>query len=73
MEQNIVTLASDIGMPNQQVHNLVIDKYQRLWLAGPSGLCCYNGNSIRVYDTRDGLKCSGLRTVTIQNDDLLWI
>ena len=73
MEHNILTLGSEEGLPNLQTHNIEIDIYERLWASGPSGLSCYNGNSIKIYDTRHGLKCSGLRTIKIQNESLLWI
>jgi signal transduction histidine kinase/DNA-binding response OmpR family regulator/ligand-binding sensor domain-containing protein len=72
-EQNLLTLGSEEGLPNLQIHTIEIDIHERLWIAGPSGLSCYNGSSIKVYDTRDGLICSGLRTLKIQNDTLIWI
>ena len=72
-EQNIFTLGSEEGLPNLQIHTIEIDIYERLWVAGPSGLSCYDGNTIKVYDTRDGLMCSGLRTVKIQKDHFIWL
>ena len=72
-EQNIFTLGSEEGLPNLQIHTIEIDIYERLWVAGPSGLSCYDGNTIKVYDTRDGLMCSGLRTVKIQKDHFMCV
>lgn len=73
MDENIFTIGSEEGLPNLQIHTIAIDLYERLWLAGPSGLSCYNGNEIEVFDTRNGLLCSGLRTIEIQNNNIIWI
>ena len=73
MDQNLISLGSDQGLPNLQVQAFELDIFERLWIVGPSGLSCYNGNSIKVYDTRDGLICSGLRTLKIQDDNYVWL
>ncbi len=49
------------------------DSRHRLWLAGPSGLCCYDGSRVRTFDKRQGLRCAGLRTVAVAADDTVWI
>jgi signal transduction histidine kinase/ligand-binding sensor domain-containing protein len=69
----ITTINSDQGLPNEQVHTARQDKYGRLWMATPAGLACYNGNKIKVYDTRTGLECLGLRTLNISDDAIVWI
>lgn len=69
----ITTINGDHGLPNEQVHTIRQDKFGRIWLATPAGLACYNGNSVKVYDTRSGLECIGLRTVNITDDDIVWI
>jgi signal transduction histidine kinase/ligand-binding sensor domain-containing protein/ActR/RegA family two-component response regulator len=69
----ITTVNSDQGLPNEQVHTARQDKFGRIWMATPAGLACYNGNSIKVYDTRSGLECLGLRTINITNDGMVWI
>jgi signal transduction histidine kinase/ActR/RegA family two-component response regulator len=69
----ITTINSDQGLPNEQVHTARQDKFGRIWLATPAGLACYNGNSIKVYDTRSGLECLGLRTINITDDGIVWI
>jgi signal transduction histidine kinase/ActR/RegA family two-component response regulator len=69
----ITTVNSDQGLPNEQVHTARQDKFGRIWLATPAGLACYNGNSIKVYDTRSGLECLGLRTINITDDGIVWI
>ncbi len=67
------TINSDDGLPNEQIHAIDQDKNGRLWLASPAGLACYNGNNIIVYDSRSGLECLGLRTITISDDNIVWI
>jgi signal transduction histidine kinase/ligand-binding sensor domain-containing protein len=69
----ITTINSDQGLPNEQVHKARQDKFGRIWMATPAGLACYNGNSIKVYDTRSGLECLGLRTINITDDGIVWI
>lgn len=69
----ITTINSDQGLPNEQVHTVRQDKFGRIWLATPAGLACFNGNSIKVYDTRSGLECLGLRTINITDDGIVWI
>ena len=49
------------------------DSRHRVWLAGPSGLCCYDGSRVRTFDKRQGLRCAGLRTVAVAADDTVWI
>ena len=69
----IITLNSNNGLPNEQVHAINQDKYGRLWTAGPAGLACFNGNSIKTYDSRSGLECQGLRTLFITQNGTVWI
>jgi signal transduction histidine kinase/CheY-like chemotaxis protein/ligand-binding sensor domain-containing protein len=69
----ITHINSDQGLPNEQVHALDQDKLGRLWIASPAGLACYNGNSIKIFDTRSGLDCLGLRTICIAADGTVWI
>jgi signal transduction histidine kinase/ligand-binding sensor domain-containing protein/ActR/RegA family two-component response regulator len=69
----INTINSDNGLPNEQIHAVNQDRFGRLWMATPAGLACYNGNNIKVYDTRTGLDCLGLRTINITDDGIIWI
>ena len=73
MQPKILTINSNDGLPNDQIHSITCDKQDRLWLSGPSGISCYNGNSIKVYDTQNGLICPGLRTSLIDINETIWI
>ncbi len=68
-----VVIDRDGGLPSSQIHRLAQDRFNRLWLAGPSGLCCYDGHRVRTTDRRQGLRCAGLRTVAVGADDRVWI
>lgn len=73
MQPKILTLNSNDGLPNDQIHKIASDSYGRLWLPGPSGISFYNGNKIKVFDTQNSLDCPGLRTVTISKNQTIWI
>ncbi len=60
------------GLPGNQVHRLAQDRQGRLWLAGSSGLYCYDGSRVRAFDRRHGLRCAGLRTVAVGADETVW-
>ena len=73
MQPKIITINSNQGLPNDQIHTVTNDKYGRLWLAGPSGLSCYDGVNLNVFDSRNGINCPGLRTILISREDIIWI
>jgi len=73
MLPKLFTINSKNGLPNEQIHAITFDKYQRIWMAGPAGLSCYNGSSLKVYDSRHGIACPGLRTVHIDSENTIWI
>lgn len=73
MQPKITTINSNHGLPNDQIHSVSSDKYGRLWLAGPSGLSCYDGINLNIFDSRNGINCPGLRTIYISKNDIIWI
>lgn len=64
---------SSHGLPSNQVHKLAQDRYSRLWLAGPAGLSCYDGDIIRNFDRSNGLRCGGLRGLGVSADGTIWV
>ena len=72
MSSKIITLSSNAGLPNEQIHAISEDSKGRLWLAGPAGAMCYNGHDVRTFDTRDGLECPGLRTIRVHEEEV-WL
>ncbi|WP_395044214.1 ATP-binding protein [Flavobacterium sp.] len=73
MQPKILTINSNDGLPNDQIHSIACDINERLWLPGPSGISCYNGNNIKVFDSQNSLDCPGLRTVFITKNNIIWI
>ena len=73
MNLKITSLNSNDGLPVEQVHKIDIDFMGKLWLATSSGLACYNGADVKVFDSRTGLNCVGLRTVSILFNDEVWV
>lgn len=73
MNLKIKSINSSLGLPVEQVHKIDQDIHNRLWLATSAGLVCYNGASIKTYDSRKGIECVGLRTVSIVSNNEVWI
>ncbi|MBT8302842.1 MAG: hypothetical protein KJP09_00115 [Bacteroidia bacterium] len=73
MSLKIASLNSNDGLPVEQIHNLDRDTKGRLWLATSSGLACYNGSEVKVYDSRNGIECVGLRIVKVLFNSEVWI
>lgn len=72
MNLKLITVASNQGLPSDQVHAIAQDKENRIWLASPAGLSRYDGSLISIFDNQNGLICQGLRTVSV-NKDIVWI
>jgi len=68
-----IAVDSSRGLPSNQIHKIARDRFLRLWLAGPAGLSCFDGAVARTYDRRNGLRCSGLRSVGISVDGTVWV
>jgi diguanylate cyclase (GGDEF)-like protein len=64
---------SEHGLVSNQVHQLAQDGLGRIWMAGPAGLACFDGNSVRSFDQRDGLQCQGLRALAIDERRTIWV
>jgi len=68
-----LVLPNSLSLPSEQIQKLRLDKFGRIWLATPLGLSCYDGNRITSFDKRTGMNCQGLRTLSIDFNDLIWI
>ena len=73
MNLKIKSINNDQELPVEQVHEIDQDIHNRLWMATSAGLVCYNGASIKTYDSRNGIECVGLRTVSIVSTNEVWI
>jgi len=70
---HITSIGREQGLTSNQVHNCAQDAKSRFWLSGPTGLSCYDGQSIENWDGRHGLQCAGLRTVHVGHSEIVWI
>lgn len=61
------------GLQSNQIHRVSQDRFDRLWLAGPAGLACFDGHTVVNHDRRTGLACQGLRSMGIGADGTVWI
>jgi diguanylate cyclase (GGDEF)-like protein len=61
------------GLPSNQVHKIAHDRQGRLWLSGPSGLSRFDGAVTYTYDKRNGIRCSGLRSVAVGENGTIWL
>jgi signal transduction histidine kinase/CheY-like chemotaxis protein/ligand-binding sensor domain-containing protein len=69
----LTTLNGDQGLSSDQVHAIGQDGFGRLWLAHPTGISRFNGSQIKLFDAHNGLDCSGLRTLKISSEGIVWI
>ncbi|WP_395008002.1 ATP-binding protein [Undibacterium sp.] len=70
---HITSIGREQGLTSNQVHNCVQDSQSRFWLSGPTGLSRYDGQTIKNWDERKGLQCTGLRTVYFGQSQIIWI
>lgn len=61
------------GLGSNQIHSVAIDSRDRLWMAMPTGLACYDGGFAHQWDRSNGLLCNGLRCAAVDRDDKVWI
>ncbi len=64
---------TSMGLSSNQIHRIAQDRLDRLWLAGPAGLACFDGHTVIHHDRRTGLACQGLRSADIAADGTVWI
>jgi signal transduction histidine kinase/CheY-like chemotaxis protein/ligand-binding sensor domain-containing protein len=69
----VLTINSDQGLSNEQVHAIDQDSYGRLWLAHPTGISRFNGSRIKLFDNHNSLDCLGLRILKISSEGIVWI
>ena len=72
-EKPLHLLDSSQGLSSNQIHQLARDRQGRLWLASPVGLTRYDGSFVLSWDRASGLTCNGLRCVTIDDENSVWI
>jgi diguanylate cyclase (GGDEF)-like protein len=61
------------GLPSGQAHIAVEGADRRIWIAGPCGLCAYDGARVISLNATHGLTSHGLRTLHLDAKSRLWI
>jgi len=61
------TLTIDDGLPSETVWVTLQDSLGYLWLGTGNGLCRYDGKSIEVFKTKDGLKGNSVVSLALDN------
>jgi diguanylate cyclase (GGDEF)-like protein len=61
------------GLPSGQAHIAVEGADRRIWIAGPCGLCAYDGAHVISLNARHGLTSHGLRTLHVDAKSRIWI
>ncbi|PBQ33036.1 hypothetical protein CNR22_15040 [Sphingobacteriaceae bacterium] len=49
------SMAAKLNLPSDECYHVIQDKKGYIWIATENGLCRYNGNSIRIYNGKNGL------------------
>lgn len=61
------------GMPNSKVYDLIQDRGGYIWIASPSGLSRFDGESFETYGLDFGLDESSVRALYIDERAQLWV
>lgn len=61
------------GLPNSKVYDLLQDENGYIWLATPSGLSRFDGESFSPYGLQEGLDESSVRALFLDRQSRLWV
>jgi ligand-binding sensor domain-containing protein/DNA-binding CsgD family transcriptional regulator len=61
------------GLPSLQVHAITQDSFGGLWFGGPAGISRLDGERVRSFDQRDGLKTHGTRALSPAENGGVWV
>lgn len=61
------------GLPNSKVYDLLQDKTGYIWLATPSGLSSFDGESFKPYGLQVGIDESSVRALFLDSQSRLWV
>lgn len=54
-QMSFTALGSSLNLPSEETYNILQDSRGYIWVCTENGLCRYNGNTVKVYDKRNGL------------------
>ncbi len=61
------------GLLNSKVYDLLQDQQGYIWLATPSGLARFNGESFKSYGQEAGLEESSVRSLFLDSQNRIWV
>lgn len=60
------------GLPNNVIRALAVDNKGHVWIGTPSGLAYYNGESFKIFNTKNGLKQNSIHSLEVKGSEL-WV
>ena len=71
---NFKYLNLEQGLPASSINDMLMDQNNRLWIGTfGSGLCSYDGQSLRHYTVREGFKCQFIQDILEDKKGNIWI
>ena len=61
------------GLIDNKINDLLLDRDGNLWIATPSGLCCFDGTVFRSFTTEDGLSSNRIHCLFEDSQGHLWL
>lgn len=66
-------LKTNIPLPSQECYNILQDSKGYIWFATEQGFCRYDGNSILIYDLKNGLPEGAVYAAVEDEKGRLWL
>ncbi len=61
-----------VELPDKRIYSLAIDLDNNLWIGMESGVAVYDGQSIKIFTTSDGLAHNETRVLEVDNKGRIW-
>ena len=61
------------GLIDNKINDLLLDRDGNLWIATPSGLCCFDGTVFRSFTNEDGLPGNRIHCLFEDSQGHLWL
>ncbi len=59
-QMNFKNMGDLLNLPSQECYNVIQDSKGYIWFCTENGLCKYNGNTIKIFDKKNGLPEGGV-------------
>jgi ligand-binding sensor domain-containing protein len=61
------------AIPSSETYNIMQDRKGYIWFSTEAGVCRYNGNEIRIFDSSNGLKEKSCYGISEDSKGTLWL